>query len=393
MKHEFKETKLFCLAVDEHVYIGRTTAQKISAICYSHARGDRETTRDYFGFGCPYPKLYILDRITAHSTVTYRHVVAWVHVFLKEGYHVLNCGDVLDHAADLCPETAVIVDEILMIPLEEHLAKSHYAKYKDADSRPPLPVSQVHTTPISEPATAKLTIRLSKAEKNKFDQAAQALHLTHRETLQYLLQFSPVEDMFLALMQQHHETKRTQQKNRIAELEKAVAEQREKLEQQAESHKKYVSMVKRGIGEYMDYFDTTSPFPLSLEVDWYDQYMRNCETDFVYPEKENIALIRPVAILRGHGRNPALFVLGVTVTGQCIKLRYYPKQEYVGLFLTNYTFGVRGSVWLMGWQRAEENVMQLMFALPLQIQVKYNSPMDVRERLDKMTEKLLDEVE
>lgn len=393
MKHEFKEIKLFCLAIDEHVYIGRTTAKKVSDICYSHARGDRETTRDYFGFGHPYPKLYILDRVTAHSTVTYRHVVAWVHVFTKEGYHILNCGEVLDHAADLRPETAVIVDEILATPLEEHLARGYYAKYKDADSRPALPTPQVHTTPASEPATAKLTIRLSDAKKHKFDQAAQALHLTHRETLQYLLQFSPVEDLFVSLMQQHHENKVIQQKKRIAELEKTVSTQKEKLAQQADSHKKYVSMVKQVIGEYMSYFDTTSTFPIALEINWYEDYMRNCQTDFNYPEQEDIALIRPVAILRGHGRNPALFVLGVTISGQCIKLRYYPKQQYVGLFPTNYTFGVRSSVWLMGWQRAEENVMQLMFALPLQIQAKYNNPMDARERLDKMTEKLLDEVE
>ena len=309
MKHEFKETKLFCLAVDEHVYIGRTTAQKISAICYSHARGSKETTRDYFGFGCPYPNLHILERITAQSTVTYRHVVAWVHVFVKEGYHVLNCGDVLDHAADLRPETAVIVDEILTIPLEEHLAKSHYAKYKDADDRPALQTPPVHTAPISEPATAKLTIRLSEAEKRKFDQAAQALHLTHREVLQYLLQYSPEGDMFVALMLKNHENKVIQHKKRITELEEAVSAQREKLAQQAGSHKKYVSMVKQGISTYLGYFDTTSTFPISLEVNWYEDYMSNCQTNFIYPEVEDITLVRPVAILRGVGEPPRCLYL------------------------------------------------------------------------------------
>lgn len=393
MKKEFKETKVYCLIVDDHVYIGRTTAKKVSAICYSHARGGRETTRNYFGFGCPYPNLHILERITAHSTVTYRHVVAWVHVFLKEGYHILNCGDVLDHAADLRPETAVIVDEILTIPLEEHLAKSHYAKYKDADDRPALQPPPVHTAPISEPATAKLTIRLSKAEKNKFDQAAQSLHLTHREVLQYLLQHSPEGDIFVSMLLKNHENKVVQQKKRIAELEETVSTLKEKLAHQADLHKEYVAMVKQGIADYMSYFDTASTFPLTLEVDWYEDYMHNCQTNFCYPEQADMSLIRPVAILRGHGRNPALFVLGVTLTGQCIKLRYYAKQQYVGLAPTNHEFGLRGSVWLMGWQRAEENVMQLMFALPVQIQAKYKNPMDAHERLDKITKDIWDEVE
>ena len=391
MKMDYKETKVFALILDDYVYVGRTKAKKVSAICYSHARGERDTTWYHFGDRYQDPELYILDHVTAHSSVTYRHVVAWVHVFQEAGYHVLNLGNVLDDAADLHPETAAIVDEILTIPLAEHLARGYCAKYKDADSPPALPTPQVHTPPAYERATAKLTIRLSEAEKRKFDEVAQALHLTHRETLQYLLQFTPVEDRFLDLMLQNHEKQRDQQKKRIADLENIVSAQREKLSQLTESRKKYVAMVQQGLSKFIRLFDPASTYPLKLNVEQYHRYMRTCETNFTYPESEDVALIRPVAILQSQGRTPALFILGVTVSGQCIKLRYYDKPQYVGLFPGNDIFGLRGSVWLMGWQKAEENVMQLMFALPVQIQAKFRNPMDRHERIEKWAQQFVDE--
>ena len=217
------------------------------------------------------------------------------------------------------------------------------------------------------------------------------MHLTHRETLQYLLQFTPVEDRFLDLMLQNHEKQRDQQKKRIADLENIVSAQREKLSQLTESRKKYVAMVQGGLAKFIRLFDPTSTYSLKLEAEQYHRYMRTCETDFTYPETEDVALIRPVAILQSQGRTPALFILGVTVSGQCIKLRYYDKQQYVGLFPGNDIFGLRGSVWLMGWQKAEENVMQLMFALPVQIQAKFRNPMDRHERIEKWAQQFVDE--
>lgn len=233
----------------------------------------------------------------------------------------------------------MIVDEILAVPLEAQLAHFHCVRYKDADSCPALDQSRVHKESAPEPANAKLTIRLTETEKHKFDQVARSLRLTHRETLQYLIGFSPEEDIFVSMLLQNHDEKMSQQKKRIGELEESLTVQRERLAKQAELHKKYVTMVQ-------------------------------C----------------------GRGRNPALFILGVTTDGQCIKLRYYPKREYVGIFLTNPTFGVRGSSWMVGWQKTEENVMQLMFAMPLQIGSKYNNPMDAHERLEKIMEQFLDEV-
>ena len=393
MKRDQKETTIFALRLGDDVFVGRTTARRISTVCYSHRRGEHEQTADVFGVSIRRPELYILDRITAHSTVAYRYVVAWVHVFEEAGYHILNLGDVRRHAADLHPETVVIVDEIMETPLEEHLAQCHCAKYTDADSPPSQGKPQVHNKPVSDPVTAKLTIRLSEEEKQKFDQAARSLRLTHRELLQYLIQFSPEEDLFVSLLLKNHDNKSDRLKKRIKELEATVSAQREKLAKQADVYKNYVAMVRQGITEFMDYFTSTSTYPLALEVDWYDEYMRSCQTDFVYPAEAGIAMVRPIAILRGHGRTPPLFVLAVTVNGECIKLRYYPKQQYVGLFPTDHRFGVRGSAWLMGWQCAEENVMQLMFALPLQIRAEYNNPMDPHERLEKITEDFLREVE
>lgn len=101
VKRSEKETKVFAMILDDNVYIGRTTAQKVSAVCYSHYRGEHVQTADCFGASIRRPDLYILGRITAHSVVTYRYVVAWVHVFMQAGYRILNCGDVIDHATDL----------------------------------------------------------------------------------------------------------------------------------------------------------------------------------------------------------------------------------------------------------------------------------------------------
>lgn len=51
-------------------------------------------------------------------------------------------------------------------------------------------------------------------------------------------------------------------------------------------------------------------------------------------------------------------------------LRYYPKKYFTGFSFTNEKFGLRESVWLVGTKRAKDGAMDVVFALPVDIQLR-----------------------
>lgn len=383
-----KRTRIFALMREKQVFIGRSSANKLSAVVYSHCRGEHLQTLRYFDLNRKRPDLYVLAEVEDVSPVTYRHWLAWIHAFEVEGYEVLNREDVLEDSRDLHPETRQIYERIRHIPLELHLEFGYCTCYSASD----FDHKDLNSDHIDQKCTnwadlyaaaEKLSIRLSKQEKEVIAAFAKSLNLSLRDALLYAInRVILCDDTTLAADQQMYSLREryTQNIQQLKAKNTALTEHIKKQHQQAseklEKNRKQMDTILTGIQKYISYLEPDATIPLHIEQDRYRNYIRDTEIIYEYPQEEGFAVIRPHAILWGSTQQ-VRFLVGETDHGEHIKLRYYPSKHFVGIFPANDQFGLRGSCWLVGWERKEENVMQLNFSLPLSVRQKYDNPMAV----------------
>jgi len=67
----------------------------------------------------------------------------------------------------------------------------------------------------------------------------------------------------------------------------------------------------------------------------------------------------------GKGTTPPIFICGETADGKRIKVRWYPKAEYIGISPTSRAFAYEGSKWLMGYVPTRRGATDLVAAIPL----------------------------
>lgn len=378
-------TRIFALMQNNKVFIGRCSAIKLSAVAYSHCRGEHRQTQRYFDLDRKRPDLYVLEEIENMSQVTYRHWLAWIHAFEAEGYEVLNREDVLENSRDLHPETHQIYERIRKMPLELHLQFSYCSRYNanDYDQENSKPNQEITPLPNLYAATEKLSIRLSKSEKELIASFAKCLNLSLRDALLYAINsimrcdentMAAEQEMYSFRQRYLQDVDNLKKKN--SALTEQMKNQRQQFSEKSEKHRKQMDTIQTGILKYISYLEPDATIPLRIEQDRYRNYIYGTEIIYEYPQEEGFAVIRPHAILWGSTQQ-LQFLVGETDPGENIMLRYYPSKHFVGMFPSNDLFGLRGSCWLVGWERKEENVMQLNFALPLSVHQKYDDPMMV----------------
>ena len=381
-------TRIFALVRGESVFIGRCAAQKLSTVVRSHCRGEHLQTEEYFDLETKRPELYVLDEVDEVSPITYRHWLAWIHVFDQAGYEVINRAEVLERAWNLHPETQKIVRQITELSLEAHLEQGRCANYKAADRLPQSDDIAVAQDPSR--ATEKLSIRLTKTEKNDIKAFAEERNLTMRQVIPYLMANTIIAegtrhklDSALQQVQDKYQKNVARLKDREAVLQEKLAEQKEQNKHIRAQYLQHTDAWQRGIQKYLSYFTSSSPIPMELEHDRYKPYMEQSHVEYRYPEKAGFAAFRPVAVLYGKSQG-CRFVVGTTDQGEFIKLRYYSCKTFLGCSLSNETFGLRGTCWLVGWELAGDGAMQLIFALPLSIIPRYDDPMAVGTEIGKL---------
>lgn len=125
-KQPIKHFRIYALITGVKLaYIGKTTAREMSAVYRHHIKGRCNHTRDTIGRAGNATQLHLLTDLTACTPVSYRHVVAWVHIFLAAGYPVVNQPGIIEDAENLYPETVRLVNSLLTTPLETILQRTH----------------------------------------------------------------------------------------------------------------------------------------------------------------------------------------------------------------------------------------------------------------------------
>ena len=389
---EKKRTRIYALMQNRKVFIGRCTAIKLSAVVYDHRRGKHIQTQRHFDLDRKRPDLYVLEEVENVSQVTYRHWLAWIHVFESEGYEVLNREDVLEDSRDLHPETHQIYEQIRKMPLELHLQFGYCSQYtaNDFDRENTKPNSQIIPLKNQNAATEKLSVRMSKPEKELITSYAKCLNLSLRDAVLYAINsVMRCDDKTMAAEQEMYAFRQRylqdieNYKKKNSELSEQLKNQRQKYSEKLEEHRKEMDAIVTGTHKYLSYMEPDTTIPLQIEQARYQNYIHDTEINYEYPREEGVAVIRPHAILWGR-TSQVRFLVGETDHGESIKLRYYPSKHFVGMFPANAKFGLRGSCWLVGWEQKEENVMQLNFALPLSVHQRYDDPMAVGSVLGKL---------
>lgn len=368
MKLDSKSTTVFALVKDSTVFVGRTVNPHVSAVVYDHCSGKHLCTKDHFDLKSNRPTLSILERVAVPSPMAYRHQLAWMYRFIEAGYEVLGSQETVDRAKEPHPFTQSILNEITKEPLETVLEKGKCLRFADGDIVIP-DTNPSQPEKLYDTASEMLSIRMTPAEKERYDRYANTLGMTRRDLLQYLVtQDRSLKHMDLDTnmleVRQAHSLKRDKMNHQIEGLKEDLSKARSSKTDIQHRHTTEHKLLQLALRNYLDCFVPSSKIPLSIEEGYYREYMDRTEVSYAYPNAEGHAIMRPVAVLEGH--NHAHFIVGATTSGEDIKLRFYPG-KFLGIAPYNRKYGLRSSNWLIAWRHAEEDVMEIILALPLDV--------------------------
>lgn len=391
---KIKQYKIYALVFGIWVYIGKTFANRVSEVYRRHCRGERKSTRAVAEK--EKPELHLLFRDKMQDYEAYRYVLAYINLFRQAGYKILNCPRSIDRAGDLKPETEAIAMQLKTEDINNLLSRTLVKKLSDVDE-----VSSIPQTDIQqEKADQKLTIRVTQSEKEAYKRIGTELDINQRETLLYLFaKMNQVDPVFLdlegdgylrALINAYREENAKLKKANSAlqdQIVKSRADKRNKLMRKDAE----IMEIKKGIQQYFAMMEPTCKIPVGFEIGRYEDFLP--AQQYQFPKEVGPYVFRPQEILRSKGRWGALFLLGKGDNDKLYKFRWYPKRHYAGLQIQNPLFGKRGSVWLVGCEKANDGAMDMIYAFPLDVQFRYDGPDEYGSKLSRDVADLLKEIE
>lgn len=387
---------VFALVRDNEVYVGKTRGTRISAVFSRHRCGDHTTTRQHFAKPKPQPGLHILYRGEMPAFVAYKYTLAFIRLFREAGYHSLNAPHTIARSDDLKDDTQNIFKEIKTDNIAILLQSTRVEKVTDAD----MPKETDAGESQGETQSCQLTIRLTATEKEQFQQLSATLNLTQREVLLYLFakcnQTDPVfldleGDLYLRVLIDSYREENQRLKNQNIELKKKLSLLRVDIKNKLARVNAHMRALQKGIREYFQLLESTSKIPVDLEVDYYEDFPN--KNLYQYPEDEGFYIFRPQEILRSKGRWGAIFLVGIGDNNRLYRFRYYKKSYYAGENIANSSFAKRGSVWLVGCERAADGAMDIVYAFPLEVRFQFNGPEEYGSQMNRDIAKLIKEID
>lgn len=363
---QIKQYRIYALlmrAEENYVYVGKTTARRMSAVYSRHRTGSVKATACYFDQEEP-PELYLLETCNVTGSEVYRRVVAWCHVFLQAGYVSINHDRTILQAQDMQPETKVIAGCLGQKPLEEILRKSYLERLSDGDLMP-----EMRAAAEMKQKTIQMNIRIGTRDKDRFDRFCQAGGMNQREGFAVLL--DRIKDCTdfpaMSLLLKKREEK-------IDELKRENSGYKAKLQdctgdksQKETILEKRLEFMRMGIQEYLQNLFPESGGKASLPETSWRRYMRNLPENErpTYPEIEGFLVLQPETIVWGNSLHRPCFLVGKGENGKRYLLRCYPRMDFVGFPIRESCYAKPEAIWHVGCQRSRDGAMELMAAFPL----------------------------
>lgn len=352
--------RIYALVLDRDVFVGKTTSPRISAVYSRHRCSDVAATRGILDQE-EVPSLHVLEELTCTGAEAYRHVLAWLHWFEAAGYCSINHTRTAVSSEELYPPTEEIYRKLPHLTAEQLLARTRLEKPSEGNRKPsrkifllPQPGRQV-----------QMNLRMAEKDKKQFDQFCRKNRLKSREALGLLL--DQISQNHTHLDQLLADQKTLRQENETLK-DKLAVEQRQMLSPKERQMEAYLHFLKPIVAEYIRLMDPQEE-DHSLPTLPYKRFQKQTTARYEYPD-EGILVLTAEALL--WGRNRARFLVGQGEDGKFWKIRYYPKETFVGVLPWEYPSGTR---FLIGCRQASDGAMEIAVAFPLPVvKVEAESP-------------------
>lgn len=374
-KKPIKHHRIYAIIRGDLAYIGKTTGRQLTAAYRNHINGRCAHTRSTIGDPTQgLPRLYLLEEIDACTPIAYRHIVAWVHIFVSAGYNVVNQSGTLEYAKKLHPETATLAAQFSTEPLDVILKRTFLPRPSIADRMENRePEKQENIPQRTGHVTTQLSIRLEQEEKRAFAAYAERMKLTQRDAFMHLLRkhsndlTNRNEDKFMLKTQRQRE-----------KVIGKLREDNDKLRKQIEIMKittpestapkmtQRYRDVQAGIRDYFARQGLEGRLASPLPRYGYKRFMRNLSAGVCYDyiRNEELFVFRPKAILYGDAKPAVHFWIGRSESGGQCKIRIYTKADFVGVSPLSDKYAKQGVTWLVKTRTATDGAEDLIFALP-----------------------------
>lgn len=350
MRKERNEYYRYCVVSEEKklVYIGVSRAKNVQAILRKHIRGEIPETADYFGveenkmIPILYRSKYRQEKEDAES------FSIWNTVFLEDGYVLLH-------------KNKETTQDLILITTEQILDGQVFrTKNSGAEKRG----NRQRFT--AEPAITSFSMRIAHSTAARFKSLCRERGLTQSQMLSMLIdEFTGANDLLLQDID-----RRINAAALALDREKLTREEREsQLLDRLNKHREQQMIIKKALGTHLkdrahavEDDDELIPKYTNKQAkeDFRDKYQ------YKYPNEPGIMRVEIDALYYGQPGWPgvsALFVCGRNKeTGDLVRFRYYPKEEYVGVSPMEPLFRKEGQLFVVGYTKASDDAMDLLCA-------------------------------
>ena len=339
---------------EEFAFVGKTISTDTKAVLRRHLRGEVAITATALkreDWDDNRPRIVTLQDLMCTGAQAYKYILCYHRLYEDLGFQTYHFNGTDNQAYDMHPQTWSLYEKLQKTTTRE-LLRNGIATEK--------PIAKSESAPKREP-TSQLNIRVSIQMLGIFQRFCEKLGITQKEGFLHLLHCADWDALSKDPLFLEQKKIIERQRMQIAELESKLRS--ESRGQWADRRlKQSLSDIKQFVALYIKLlFDPPAEPPLKIrppkEANKFDAYH--------YPESAGEALVELHALYYSHGRYPAVFVCGKDLATETkIKLRYYPKETYLGCSPRS-VFSVEKANWLVHYQHAKDGAMDLTVALPL----------------------------
>lgn len=352
----------------DYVYVGKSAAKDLSHVFSRHICGNVAATDAYFTKESR-PRLHVLAEYCETTARAYKHVVAYINVFMEAGYCCINHLATIRHAEEPMEETQKIIEQIKITPLNEILDSTYVARPSAVKWQNEEPENV--TVFQEQNQTSQMNIRVKQEVKERFTAFCRNMGINQRQGFEMLNDYAQgveVSETASVLLEHQNEINRLRAENERLQLSNEQLK-KDCVPTSELWARNYLAFLQTGIRYYLSLLPKRSEEQQKLNHKSYKSYKsqfagrKGCG----YPEKEGFYKVTLEGVLWSNSGTKACFLVYTDDRGEQYKLRYYPKSYYLGWSFLDHTYAFVGARWVVGVRQAKDGAMEIVAGFPLAV--------------------------
>lgn len=339
---------------DAFAFVGKTTTTNTKALLRRHLRGEVAITASELSrpdWGEKPPRLIVLHTLECTGAEAYKYILCYHRLYEDFGFMTVAYRGTDDQAYDMLPYT-----ECLYTGLQKTVTR----EFLSAGIQTEQQAGKTDYEPKREP-TKQINMRLSESALAAFQRFCKKLGLTQKEGFLHLMRYMNQDSLDTDPLFVEQRTIIERQKRYIKTLEEKL--QKGSRDQEAAKRvKSAIANIKQFVAQYISNV-VEQPRETPLKGSSHKPYLEL--KAYEYPKSEGDTILVLHDLYYSRGKYPAAFLCGTDLSnGSLIKLRYYPRGNYIGC-APGGKYCVENAQWLVSFQRTRDDAMELIAALPL----------------------------